>query len=327
MAGITGTVTTFNAPNYVGELFQTSPVDTPFLSAIGGLTGGEQVNSVMFTWETTDLRVADNTRQRLEGANAPGAEGRTRAASYNVVEIHQEALAISYTKLAASGQYASTGGVAGTNTQGLDEVNRINELDFQVNAHLKQIARDLEKQFLTGTFAHPADNTAPRKTRGLLSAITTNVNALAATPALTAKMVNDMAQTIYDNGGIQEGETRTIIVPSNLKRNLTTLFVTQKGFVEPTRNVGGVSLDTIYTDFGQFNVMVDRYMPTDTLAIVSLEECAPVFLEVPGKGFLFVEPLAKTGSAENYQIYGEVGLRYGNELKHGKITGINATVL
>jgi len=326
MAGITGTVTTFNAPNYVGELFQTSTVDTPFLSAIGGLTGGERVNSVMFTWETTDLRVADNTRQRLEGANAPGAEGRTRSALYNVVEIHQEALAISYTKLAATGQYASTGGTAGTNTQGLDEVNRINELDFQVNAHLKQIARDLEKQFLTGTFAHPADNLTPRKTRGLLSAISTNVSAAAAAP-LTAKMVNDLAQTIYDNGGIQEGETRTIIVPSNLKRNLTTLFVTQKGFVEPTRNVGGVSLDTIYTDFGQFNVMVDRYMPTDTLAIVSLEECAPVFLEVPGKGFLFVEPLAKTGSAENYQIYGEIGLKYGNELKHGKITGLATAVL
>jgi len=63
VAAIAGTVTTFNSPNYVGELFNVSPVDTPFLSAIGGLTGGQSVNSVMFTWETTDLRTADNTRQ------------------------------------------------------------------------------------------------------------------------------------------------------------------------------------------------------------------------------------------------------------------------
>jgi hypothetical protein len=326
VAAISGTVTTFNAPNYVGELFQVSPVDTPFLSSIGGLTGGVGVNSVIYTWETTDLRAADNTRQRLEGATAPTPEGRSRAAAYNVVEIHQEALALSYTKLAASGQYATTGGVTGTNTQGLDETNRINELDFQVSAHLKQIARDIEKTFLVGTFAHPADNTTARKTRGLLSAIATNTQAAAAA-ALTAKMVNDMAQTIYDNGGMQEGETRTLIVPSNLKRNLTTLFVTNKGFVEPTRNVGGVNVDTIYTDFGQFNVMVDRYMPNDTIAFVSLEECSPVFLEIPGKGFLFVEPLAKTGSAENYQIYGEIGLNYGNEIKHGKITGLATAVL
>jgi len=40
MAGITGQGTTYNLPNYVGELFAVSPEDTPFLSSIGGLTGG-----------------------------------------------------------------------------------------------------------------------------------------------------------------------------------------------------------------------------------------------------------------------------------------------
>jgi hypothetical protein len=74
-------------------------------------------------------------------------------------------------------------------------------------------------------------------------------------------------------------------------------------------------------------VMVDRYMPNDTLAFVSLEDCAPMFLQIPDKGFLFLEPLAKTGAAENYQIYGEVGLGIGNELKHGKITGLATAVL
>jgi hypothetical protein len=326
VAAIAGTVTTFNAPNYVGELFQVSPTDTPFLSSIGGLVGGQSINSVMFTWETTDLRAADNTRQRLEGANAPAAEGRSRAAAYNVVEIHQEALAVSYTKLAASGQFANNGAPAGANAAFVGNPAVLSELDFQVSAHLKQIARDIEKTFIVGTFQHPADNVTPRKTRGLLAGITTNVQAAAAA-ALTAKMVNDMAQTIYDNGGMMEGETRTLLCPSNLKRNLTTLFVTNKGFVEPTRNVGGVNVDTIYTDFGQFNVMVDRYMPNDTLAFVSLEDCAPMFLQIPDKGFLFLEPLAKTGAAENYQIYGEVGLGIGNELKHGKITGLATAVL
>jgi len=325
MPGIAGTVTTFNSPNYVGELFQISTTDTPFLSAIGGLTGGQTVNSVIFTWASTDLRNADETRQRLEGANAPAAEGRSRGAAYNVVEIHQEALSVSYTKLAASGQYASTGAPAATNALGVDENAVLNELDFQVSAHLKQIARDIEKTFLVGTFAHPVDNTAPRKTRGLLPAIATNVTAAAAAP-LTAKMINDLAQLAYDNGGLQEDETRTLIVGPVQKRNLTKLFVTDRGFTEPERNVGGVNLQVILTDFGRFNVMLDRHMPADTVAMVSLEECAPVFLEIPGKGFLFVEPLAKTGSAENYQIYGEVGLKYGNERKHGKITGLATAV-
>ena len=40
----------------------------------------------------------------------------------------------------------------------------------------------------------------------------------------------------------------------------------------------------------------------------------------PGKGFLFQEPLAKVGSADRTQIYGEIGLEYGSEAAHGKIT-------
>jgi hypothetical protein len=63
-------------------------------------------------------------------------------------------------------------------------------------------------------------------------------------------------------------------------------------------------------------------MPANTVSVVSLEQCAPVFLRIPGKGFLFVEPLSKTGANDAFQIYGEIGLRYGNERAHGKITGL-----
>jgi len=47
--------------------------------------------------------------------------------------------------------------------------------------------------------------------------------------------------------------------------------------------------------------MLDVAMPADTIAFVSLEDCAPVMLEIPGKGFLFVEQLAKVGSSERAQ--------------------------
>jgi hypothetical protein len=326
MAGIAGTVTTFNSPNYVGELFNVSTTDTPLLSSIGGLTGGESVEAVLFTWSTTDLRNADETRQRLEGADAPAPEGRSRAAAYNVVEVHQEALAVSYTKLAARGQYAGTGAAVGTNAVSLAQQAQTDELAFQVRAHLLQIARDIEKGFIVGTFQHPADNVTPRKTRGLLQAITTNVVTNGAPAALTELMVNNLAQAAYDNGGIQYGETRTILTNSIQKRNLTKLFLKDHNINPVQANVGGVTVDTIMTDFGRFNIMLDRYMPQDTLAIVSLDELAPVFLRIPDKGFLFLEPLAKTGSAEKFQIYGEVGLNYGNERSHAKITNLTTTV-
>ena len=314
MAGITGLGTTFNLPNYVGELFNASPEDTPLLSAIGGLTGGESVGATLFEWQGYDLRDASDARQRLEGADAGEGEQRVRYNASNVLEIHQEAVEISYTKQGANRQIGAGADAVNIGTT----VIPANELAWQLEQQFKQIARDVEKTFITGTYARPADNTAPRKTRGLLEAITTNVATVAT--ELTEDAVIDLFQDVWENGGIQEGETRTVIVGAALKRQLTKLFIKDGGYKEATRNVGGVNLQTFETDFGRANIMLDRYMPADKLAVVSLEELRPAFLEIPGKGHFFAEPLAKTGSADKVQIYGEIGLQYGHEARHGKLT-------
>lgn len=320
MAGITGLGTTFNLPNYVGELFNVSPEDTPFLSAIGGLTGGVAVNSTVFTWSSYDLRDADATRQRLEGADAPTAEGRARAAAQNVVEIHQEQVSVSYTKQAATNQFAGSAPFVGGPNAVTDE------LAWQLQQEFKQIARDVEKSFISGTYQLPANNSSARKTRGLLAAIETNVvdvnNAV-----LTAADVLDLMQEVWENGGIQESETRTLMVNATLKRQLTKLFITSSSYAsyqETSRNVGGVNLQTIETDFGRTNILLSRYVPAGTIIVASVEDCAPAFLEIPGKGHFFAEPLAKTGASEKVQVYGEIGLRYGNERKHGKIVNAAA---
>lgn len=109
MPGITGMGTTYNLPNYVGELFAASREDTPLLSAIGGLTGGRATKATSFEWQGYDLRDPDDTRQRLEGADAPDGEARTRYKASNVVEIHQEAVNLSYTKQGATGQLNTDG--------------------------------------------------------------------------------------------------------------------------------------------------------------------------------------------------------------------------
>lgn len=402
MAGITGQGTTFNLPNYVGELFALTPTDTPFLSSIGGLTGGEAADATLFQWQGYDLRDAQDDRQRLEGANAPTAEARVRFNVMNVVEIHMEAVELSYSKMGGTGQYASTGGHA--NQVGISGSNPVlNELDWQIDQAIKQIARDVEKSFLTGTFSNPGTNATARKTRGIVEATATNVSThgtlvgtatiatngtftitahgltvgdqvtlttlttgavgvvkvdtlyyvltapdantftLAARPGgptitfagtggatvyeatpLTDTLVSNLLQQVWENGGIQEQETATLMCGASLKRALTKIYITDRGFQEQTRNVGGVSVMTIETDFGRLNVMLNRHMPTSTLQVVSLEECTPVFLPIPNKGFLFVEELAKVGGAEKRQIYGEIGLKYGNERAHGKLVRVGA---
>jgi len=324
MPGITGQGTTFNLPNFVGELFSISPEDTPFLSAIGGLTGGRQADASLFGWQTYDLRDAEEDRQALEGADAPDPENRVRNFVYNVLEIHHEAIEVSYSKQSFTGQFNSTGS-AHPGSVGVSGSNPVtDEKAWQTTQALKQIARDVEASFIKGTFNNPATNASARRTRGILEATETNVVSANNAP-LTEDMLLDLMQMVWEAGGIAESETRTLMCGASQKRKLTEIFITQKGYIETSRNVAGVAVSVIETDFGKCNIMLNRYMPTDVVEVVSLEECAPRFALVPGKGFLFVEDLAKTGSADKSQIYGEIGLEYGVETHHGKITDLNTT--
>ena len=318
MGTISGQATTFNAPNYVGELFRVTPTDTPFLSAIGGLTGGVPANGTTYhQWQTVDLRAAAQT-VALEGAAAPTAQARSRSNVMNVLQIHHEAVDISYTKLAASQQFATTG-AGNTNAVGIAGMNPVeNELDEQINNGLSTIARDVEYSFINGVFQDPA----ARQTRGILSAISTNSVSNGGSP-LDRNDFFEALRLMFANGAVNDG-TVTVIGNAGPILTLNDIFVEDMGagYQQTSREVGGVNLQTVVTPFGNVNVMMNRHMPIDQLAIVKLSECAPVFLPIPGKGFLFAEPLSKTGASEKVQLYGEIGLKYGNEKSHAKITGI-----
>jgi len=399
MAGITGLGTTFNLPNYVGELFALTPEDTPLLSSIGGLTGGKAVNSTSWSWETFDQRDPSASRTRVEGAAAPTSEERVRASVTNVVEIHQEQVSVSYTKQAANAQLA-TPGAAPFQINGDQSNGVMRELDWQVERALKAIALDVNYTFINGTFVQPTTNSTARQTRGLLSAITTNriakgtavTGASTATDTVTSTAhglvdgnkitftntstatgivagriyyvdqqdvnsfkvstsnggtaitlgtatglaftkpwatalanthVNDLLQLAYDNGGISEQHTATLLCNSAQKRAITNAYASAYGqYMEQSRTVGGVNVTTVITDFGTLNLMMDRHMPQDTIAAVSLDQLQPVFMEIPGKGHFFEEPLARTGASDNVQLYGEIGLEYGNERAHAVMTGL-----
>ncbi len=323
MAGINTMGLTFNLPNYNGPLFGLTPSDTPFTTAIGALSGGgEAVTSKDFEWQTYDLRAKENP-SHLEGQAAPAPRARVRASVNNVCQILHSKVSVSYTKEAAVGQRDGLNN--GQNTPAPSE------MAWQVIQELKALKLDMEEMFLNGVYAKPADNSAARKTRGLIPAITTNVvlapDGDAATAGLqpsplTEALVLDLMQKVWETGGIQEQETATLMVNATQKRRLTKIFITDKGYDEESRNVAGVSVQTIETDFGRVNVMLNRHMPKDQLVVTSLEVCKPKFLLIPEKGFLFLEELAKVGASTEAQLYGEVGLEYGAELQHGKITNL-----
>ena len=101
MGAVSGLGDSYDLPNYVGELFNVTPNDTPFLSAIGGMTGGKSVTSKQFTWQTVDNATAAQTAA-VEGADAT-LQKRSRSEVTNVTQIMQYGVNVSYTKQAATG--------------------------------------------------------------------------------------------------------------------------------------------------------------------------------------------------------------------------------
>ncbi|NCC94121.1 MAG: hypothetical protein EOM10_12705, partial [Opitutae bacterium] len=403
MAGaVTGVATTFGLPNYHGELFALTPADTPLLSAIGGLTGGGMTDSTQFEWQTYDLRDASQPAT-LEGATAPTAQARVRANVRNVCQIHQEKVSVSYTKQAATGQYATPSAAPYVTASGAPTV--VSELDWQVAQAIRTIARDVNWSFINGRYNLPTTNAAARKTKGILQAITTNLTdkgtdvhtgASSATTVITPTSAHGLAvndkivftsvgdstaivpgrvyyvtsvsttasfeigataggaditvgtssanldfhevwsttltvdhieaaiQDIFDNGGLSGG-VPVMLVGSRQKRAITAAYATAYSKAVPLvqgDRIGGVTVDRVLTDFGEFGILLDRSMPVDSIAFLSLDQLRPVMLNVPGKGVFFEEALAKTGASDDVQIYGEIGLEYGNEKAHGVLRGL-----
>ena len=312
MGAVSGLGDSYDLPNFVGELFNITPSDTPFLSAIGGMTGGKSVASKQFTWQTVDNATAAQTVV-AEGADATFAE-RTRSQVVNVTQIMQYGVNVSYTKQAA------TGNISGESILGNQPVQ--DELAFQLDMAMKRAARDIEFSFIQGSYVADTDVSTARKTRGMLPAITTNEVA-GGNAALDQAKLDACLKAMADSGA--PFEQPVIFANAFQKQKLSSVFSSALALAPRDRNIGGVNITSIETDFGEVGIVYSRHIPAEDIMIVDLAYCAPVFLDIPGKGHFFAEPLAQTGSAYKFQIYGEVGLEYGPEQFHGKITSLSTS--
>lgn len=308
-------IDTFNLPNYVGELFQKGQRPNTFLQMIGGVNPDILYASTEFPVGQQYQVPAHNTdRSRVEGAPAPDHAGVVRSQATNVTQIVQEAVAVTYTKLAAHQQ------LAGLNTGGASNPVQ-DELDFQTGVKMELVARNLNYSFLNNAYRKPANNTESRRTRGLLEAITSNVTD-ADDAAFDFDILDDVMAKMIASGAITDGDNVAVLANTTQTQIINAFFRRHKILVDSDRFIGGVRVRTVYGTFGVMNLVLDYDMPQDTLAVVNFDAIRVVGTPVPNKGVLFLEPLAKTGATEEYQLYGELGLDHGPEWLHGKITDL-----
>ena len=321
---VTGIGTTWNLPNYAGELFTADPTQTPFLSMIGGLTGGKQTDNYEFpTAVLFDYPAATQPEiSETASATAPAASAIARSQESNVVQIHQEVIDLTYAKLSNGGR------MSGINTAGQNP-NPADEKAWQIQQKLIKIARDVEYSFLRGSYQKATSATVANKTRGMLELAAT-VNTIDATTggtggneptAITTAMIKSLMLEMADNGAYFNN--MVLFAGAKQKQKITSLYENQLGYNKGAeRNVGGMNITEIETDFCKLGIVWDRFMPDDSILIADVAHIAPVFQAVPGKGVLFEEELAKVGASDRIQLYAQIGLAHGPAFLHGSITGL-----
>ena len=298
--------------NYLGELFLVGAFQTPFLNMIGGLDGARSKVTRSFKFPVASPWALSGASQPNISESTSVAAGTattyTRGQDLNTVQIFQETVEVSYAKQSTYGEIS---GLASTATVGGQAVQ--DEMAFQRMAALRQNALDADYTFLRGTYVDGVNATTAARSKGMLEAIATNEVA-AATADLTKAMVKAIMKSMADNGAVFEN--MVLFCNAWNKQAISDLY----GYAPEDRNVGGVNIQQIYTDFAPLGVVYAPNMPADDIIIVDMNYVYPVFCPVPGKGLLFYEDLAQSAASMKGQLYGQIGLDFGPEEYHGKIT-------
>lgn len=311
---VAGTV--WNCPNYVGELFLIGANQTPFLNMIGGLQGASIRTVAAFQFSLAQPWALEDASQpnisETASITAPNPWTYIRDQDVNTVQIFQRAVSVSYAKQSVIGQITADA-VTGIAEVGVQPIQ--NEKDFQISAHMRQMSVNVDFTFLQGAYQQATSAAVAPRSRGIITGCDSNtVDASGA--ALSKALVDQLLRDMAGNGA--EFINPVIFVNAFQKQKISDVY----GYAPEDRNVGGVNIKQIETDFAVLGIVWAPNVPTDTLLIADLSICSPVFLPVPEKGVLFYEELSKTGASEEGQIYGQIGLDYGPEEYHGIIENL-----
>ncbi len=295
-------------------LFNKGNTRTPFLSMIGGKTG--YTNSVEFVLGQEYATEEGDIPAISENASlkAPDASYITRSQNTNVTQIFMDSVAISYAK------QSNMGTLAGANIAG-QTANPQNELDFQVANKMAKLGRSIEKTFMQGKYNKATADSEINKTRGIYEAITKNV-VEAEGKTLNIWLLNQVVKKIADaNGDVSNLYVWTDNTGINqLHGDAVELGVPMGEF---RANEYGIRIRDLILPTATVHIAEGQFIEKGTALLLNFDVIRPIEQPVPGKGNFFLEPLAKTGAGEKYQLFGQIGLDYGNELFHGKITGLS----
>jgi hypothetical protein len=307
--------------NYRGALYILGQNQTPFLSMIGGVNGGRRETSEQFAVSVTGTTSSASQSAITEDASILAGTATTYAKTqtYNTTQIMKNIAQVSFKKAGNAGR------MGGINN---DEAGSSPDtLQFQKDMALLQMAKDIDYSFIQGSYQAAANSATAGKTRGMIEAITTNTTATGGA-SLSKALIDALLKKMFDSGSPMSN--LVMFVGATQKIRITDIY----GYAPEDRNVGGVNVQQIETDFGRIGVMLEPNMASDDVLICEIDVCSPVFNPIVFDGNSAPEVSLEAGSDVMWVktgtvgamyggfYYSQVGLDYGPEIWHGTLTGL-----
>lgn len=277
--------------------------------------GRATAKSTYFEWQEDSLAAVDTNNAQVEGDDAAAVEPSPTSRIGNYTQISRKTVTVS------------------GSLEAVDKAGRKSEMAYQMAKRSAELKRDIEAIATSGQAAVGGNSTTARKTAGFGAFLRTNTNngAGATEPTLsgttsgfpnaaagdgtdrayTETILKDVVQQVWTEGG----DARMLMVGALLKQKVSTFA----GIAEQRFNVNGAKPGTIIgaadiyvSDFGNLEVVPNRFMPADVAYHVDPSMAAIAFLRPFQK-----EELAKTGDADKMLLICEWGVKVNNERAHG----------
>jgi len=298
-------------------IYDISPMDTPFMSNVTR----KKATSTFHEWQTDSLDSAVATNAQIEGddANTNTATATSRFGNYTQI----------MTKVPR---------VSGT-LRASDTAGRRDELSYQIAKRGRELKRDMEATFLGTQAATAGAAASARVMAGVAAWLFTNQvknGTAATTPTITSGapgtapttgtaatfsevQLKSAIKQCWDNGG-----SPNIVFTGSFNKQIASAFAGIATQYRDNQQTGPATIigsaDIYVSDFGQHQIVADRFMASNQVYVLDMEYWSVAYL----RPIQNVE-LAKTGDSDRSMILAECTLVADNPSASAKVYGVTTS--
>lgn len=310
---------TFDAYTAIGQredlmdvIYEISPTETPFMSNAARTTA----KAVLHEWQTDALAAASTANAHIEGDDITGITAVPTTRVGNRLQISRKSVTITGT------------------LDAVDKAGRARETSYQVAKMGRELKRDMESILLSANAATAGSSVSARAMGGIETWLSTNVtqdatNTTGSNPGLvgglpisspvdgTATAIDEtIFKSVISDIWQEGGDARMIMCGAGQKTKISAFGGIATLFKNAPQGQATIvaGADLYVSDFGEHQIVPNRFMRNQTVLFLDMEFWAVAFLRP-----IHQIELAKTGDAEKRALLVEYTLVGRNEASSGKL--------